>query len=209
MTQARWGLVMAERDKSLNLRVSEAEKKTVRTYVEALHMENESDFMRTLIRSLQKKSRDEVVDFIYKGLSPMDLPGQVRVLGYIPGGQANEIRPLDDTITRAPDKVRIRPDLYALIVVGNSMAGLNGKSIEDGMFALFDPQKPRDNGCIAHVEFEENGIHKCTVKKLNFQSGGEWVDLKPTNPDPHYQTITMRVTDIEVKGVLVTAWRSG
>ncbi len=198
---------MAERDKSLNLRVSEDEKRTVRTYVEALHMENESDFVRTLIRSLQKKNQNEVVDFIYKsGLSEAGLPGRVRVLGYIPGGDAEEIRPLDDTITRVPDKVRVRPDMYTLIVVGNSMAGLNGQSIADGMFALFDPQKPCDNGCIAHVEFEEDGIRKCTVKKLTFQSGGEWVDLKPTNPDPRYTPRTMRAQDIEIKGVLVTAW---
>ncbi len=63
--------------------------------------------------------------------------------------------------------------MYALIVVGDSMAALNGRSVEDGMFALFDPQKPTDNNCIAHVEFEEHGIRRCTVKKLVFRDGNK------------------------------------
>ncbi|HEY0074296.1 MAG TPA: S24 family peptidase [Abditibacteriaceae bacterium] len=193
--------------RQIGVRLSDDLEQTVRDFRDNLHLKSESDVVTTFLTAAQKMPFETVVDFLYKGTA--NPTSRVRVEGYIPGGEADEIRPLDDTLTRAPDKITLRPDMYALIVVGNSMAALNGKSIQDGMFALFDPQKPRDNGCIAHVEFEEDGLCKCTVKKVLFKDGGEWVDLKPTNPDPRYKVRTMRTEDVVFKGVLVTAWRPG
>lgn len=166
---------------------------------------NPTHVLKQFAKTALAKPAREVREWLYDWEDDEEY-NTVRLYGNISAGNGIEVIPLEEQIhVQLPEGVRATPTRYALRVLGDSMDGLSGHSIVDGMIALFDAAKPAFNGCVAHVEWEDAGTQYCTVKKLMYREGSEEVILKPTNPK--YEPKTKRWNEINVCGVMVTGWQ--
>lgn len=136
--------------------------------------------------------------FEFPSLTPQLVP----LLGEICAGDGISVVPITNQHVILPEGIRGGETRFALRVVGDSMDGLAGHSIIEGMICVFDAAKEIYPNCVASIEWEEKGERVCTVKKLKYRLGEEKVILKPTNP--RYQPKTRLFSEIEIKGVLVT-----
>jgi SOS-response transcriptional repressor LexA len=129
---------------------------------------------------------------------------KIRVLGYIPGGPALEVRPLPDH-TMASPPFKVKPDCYALLVVGDSMESSEGVSIPDGSYAVFCPEREAFFGSIVHAEWEDKeGVRLCTVKRYNPQPDGS-VIFEPLNKK--HKPIKRQRNEYVIRGIFLRPWK--
>lgn len=181
--------------KNVNVRVSEEEKNVVQDFAEKLRYDDESSFMRAVIRAMSDKTPREIINFLYG-----DERGETPILGYVYAGK-NVVKPLEGCYVDPELLVGITVDAndYALIVNGNSMTTGAENSIEHGALGLFRPGLNPD-GRVVHMEYDENGERFCRLKKYH-DNGDGTVTFRSSNPDA--EDFTKKQGEFAIRGVFL------
>jgi len=153
------------------------------------------------IGTQMRRAVQEAITKSSEVLKEKSLP--VPLLGYIPGGPAQEVRKTAPGSYVTPP-FKLNPDCYALIVVGDSMESEFGISIPDGSYAFFCPDLHAPYGGIVHVEWEGAGDdNETTLKRYCPQPDGT-VIFEPLNKK--HKPFSKKEGEFEIRGVFVRAW---
>lgn len=152
-----------------------------------------------------KSLSDYSAQLIKEHMAKEDRP-YVPVLGMIPASPAALVQHLPQgTIVRPP--FPLGDDCYGLIVFGDSMTQAEGRSIPDGSYAFFCPDRSPSYNSIVHVEWpecEDGGEHVVTLKKYCPQPDGQTVFFEPLNK--RHKRIVKREGEFVIRGVFNRAW---
>ena len=151
-----------------------------------------------------KRATFEILDKNEDSVSPQFSP--VRVLGFIPGGPTAEVQSMPDHTFVTPP-FEIGQGCYALLVVGDSMESKVGISVPNGAYAFFCPAEEPQMfyGDLVHVEWEEDGVHVCTLKKYAPQPDGKTVLFEPLNKK--HEAIERPVGQYKIRGKFMRSWK--
>lgn len=155
-------------------------------------------------KSLSAFGREAMLSAALKLESMGEEPASVPLLGYIFGGEAQEVRPMAHSTSVAPP-FKLPADSYGLVVIGDSMEQNVGPSIPDGSIAFFVPTEFPTWGNIVHAEFRRSdGQDDVTLKVFQPDEPAGMDTFMPLNK--RHKPIVREKGDYEIRGVFLRAW---
>ncbi len=170
----------------------------------ALHLARESS-LTNLLKPLERKGlivieggvrgRQRIIALTPRGkmAAGLGLP----VLGCIPAGSLREaIEDAEEWIDTAHGLLSYKAGDFLLRVDGDSLIG---DGILSGDKALLRPGIEVENGEIAAVQIEGDGVFCATLKHVHFRVGGKTVKLRASNPK--YEDMSVPADRVSIAGV--------